>query len=707
VHVTEQARGEDPDRRSDLFSLGVVLYEMTTGKLPFSGRTSAVVFEAILDREPVPPGALNPSMPPELEQIVLKALDKDRETRYQTAADVGADLKRLKRRIESGQEAAGVSGRRAGHPRYLWLAIASGAALLALSFLAGKYMPVARERPARPNVVTVHRLTDFDGIEELPAISPDGKSVAFSADRGGTRQIWIRLIAGGPALPLTSGPADHIGPRWAPDSASLMYFSPAREGETVGTLWEISALGGTPRRIGSSRDSADISPDGREIAFFRDVDQRVELVVASRDGSGVRRVAEFPRVLLYYFSPRWSPDQKWIAFARIGTNITFVGEILAVPAAGGELRPISPDENFLRGFAWLPDSSGILYSSARGNTIPYVPRVNLWTVRLDGGEPRQVTFGDTSYVEPDVNSAGMIVTGERTMDFEIWKFPVDGKPDENVRRAVRVTRQTSHVATPSPSPDDSELAYLSDSGGHANLWITTANGDKTRQITFERDPGVIVGLPRWSPDGSRITYYQEHTRDPTRTGQWLVNPDGTGIRYLVPGAWSDWSSDGRWLYYATSKEGVWHIEKISPEGGAPVTVRTDNALCPAVSSKDALYYVERGPASLEIRVARPENGASELLYRIPPSRAGLEELIYFQPSISPDGSTLALFIRDGYGTNLFALPTSGGPLRRLTDFGDRRVSIVRRVSWSSDGKFLFAAVGEAREDVVLLEGLVP
>jgi Tol biopolymer transport system component len=115
----------------------------------------------------------------------------------------------------------------------------------------------------------------------------------------------------------------------------------------------------------------------------------------------------------------------------------------------------------------------------------------------------------------------------------------------------------------------------------------------------------------------------------------------------------------------------------------------------------------RGPASLEIRVARPENGASTLLYRVPPLRAGLEELIYFQPSISPDGSTLALFFRDGHGTNLFALPTSEGPLRRLTDFGDRCAFIVRRVSWSSDGKYLFAAVGLAREDVVLLEGLVP
>jgi serine/threonine protein kinase len=705
----EQARGEIPDRRSDLFSFGIVLYEMITRKLPFSGRTAAVVFDAILNREPPPPGTVNPSTPPELDQITLKALEKDREMRYQTAADLGADLKRLKRRIESGKPSGSVKDRRA----LVWrpgprLVFAVAVLLAASSFFVGRYFSAGGERVSGSDVVTVNRLTDFDGLEEFPAISPDGKSVAFAADRGGSRQIWIRLIGGGAALQLTSGPDDHLGPRWAPDSASLIYFSPAREGETHGTLWEVSALGGMPRRIGPSRGSADISPDGRELAFFRNVNQRVELVVSSRDGSGVRPLAEFRGALLNYFNPRWSPDHKWIAFGRVGTNFDFVGEIFAVPAAGGDLRQILPDENFLRGFDWLPDSSGILYSSSRGSTIPYVPRVNLWTVGLDGGNPRQVTFG-ASYVEPDINASGTIVAGERTVDFDIWKFPVGGTPESNVRRAVRVTRQTADVYTPSPGPDDSELAYLSNSGGHANLWVTTADGEKTRQITFQRDPAVIVALPRWSPDGSRITFYMEDT-DATRTdrkiGQWLVNPDGSDLRYLLFGAWAEWSSDGRWLYYATRQHDVYHIEKVSMADGSSVTVRTDNALAPIVPARgDALYYVVRAPGGLEIRVARPENGPSELLYRVPPSRAGLEELFYFQPSVSPDGTTLALFLRDGYGTNLFALPTAGGEPWRLTDFGKRRISIVRRVSWSSDGKYLFAAVGDAREDVVLLDGL--
>jgi Tol biopolymer transport system component len=147
------------------------------------------------------------------------------------------------------------------------------------------------------------------------------------------------------------------------------------------------------------------------------------------------------------------------------------------------------------------------------------------------------------------------------------------------------------------------------------------------------------------------------------------------------------------------------------EGGERVTVRTDNAFSAIVPpSGDALFYVVPYSASevggLEIRVSRPESGPSELLLHVSASQVVARERMNFHATMSPDGTTLALFLRDGQGTNLFALPTSGGPQRPLTDFGERRVLIVRRVSWSSDGKFLYAAVGEAEEDTVLLEGLL-
>jgi len=707
----EQSRGEEIDGRSDLFSLGVVLYEMTTGRLPFPGKTPAVVFEAILNRDPVSPRELNRDAPAELERIILKALEKDRDVRSQTAADMRADLTRLKRRIDSGRSEAAASERttRKIRPATLWL-LTTG--LLAISFPAGLFIASNRVRSAPSRVVTLHRLTDFQGIEEFAAISPDGKSTAFVAEVEGYRQLWIRLLAGGPPLQITSDPRDHESPRWAPDSASLIYFSPGASGEAEGALWEIAALGGPPRRLFTSFGSGDLSPDGREIVLFRLADDGIELVAASRDGAEERRLTEFPVGRGDYFNPRWSPDGKWIAFERIGGLVTYESEILAVPAGGGEPRGIWREGNWTRGQAWLPDSSGILYSSHQGNTIPFVPTTQLWTVSLDGGAPRQVTFGNDSYVDPDVNAAGTVVAGLLRREFDIWRFPVDRSGEENVRRGTRITRQTGHVATPMPGPGDRELVFLWDSGGHANLWIASQVDKQTRQITFERDRAVLFGAPVWSPDGKHIAFFSQNDRDGDRTGIWLVSPDGTDLRLVAPGGgWGAWSWDSRFLYYAILREGVFHIEKVPAEGGEPVTVRTDSAISPVVPPDgDALYYVVPYPASgaagVELRVARPENGPSELLLHVPASQVAAKERLDFQATISPDGTTLALFLQDGRGTNLFALPTSGGPMRRLTDFGERRVLIVRRVSWSSDGKFLYAAVGEAEEDTVLLEGLL-
>ena len=214
-----------------------------------------------------------------------------------------ADLTRLKRRIDSGRpEAAPSAGTpRTIRPTTLWL-LTSG--LLAILFLAGLFIASNRIRPAPSRVVTLHRLTDFRGLEEFPAISPDGKSTAFVAEVDGYRQVWIRLLAGGPPLRLTSDPRDHESPRWAPDSASLVYFSPGASGEAQGALWEIAALGGPPRRLLTSLGSGDLSPEGREIVFFRLADEGIELVAASRDGSQERRLTEFPAGRREYFNPR-------------------------------------------------------------------------------------------------------------------------------------------------------------------------------------------------------------------------------------------------------------------------------------------------------------------------------------------------------------------------------------------------------------------
>jgi Tol biopolymer transport system component len=548
-----------------------------------------------------------------------------------------ADLTRLKRRVETAASDA-VPGdvalrKTSSVSRWLWV---SGA--LVIAFLGGRFVASHRGELAPARVVTLQRLTDFQGIEESPAISPDGKSVAFVAEAAGYRQIWIRLMAGGPPLQITSDAREHESPRWAPDSASLVYFTPGEPGEAEGALWETSALGGSPRRLVTSSGGGDVSPDGRELAFFRLGEEGAVLVASSRDGSGERRLTEFTEGGRDYLNPRWSRDGKWIACERIGGDATFQSDILVVPAQGGEPRRIWRDSSFTRGQAWLPDGSGLVYSSPQGSTIPYVPTAHLWTVGLDDGTPRQLTFGNASYVDPDVNGSGTVVAGLLRMEFDIWRFPADGSGEENVRRGTRITRQTGIVATPSPGPGDREIVFLSDSGGHANLWIVNEDGEQARQITFERDPSVLIGLPVWSPDGKHIAFFGQNDRDGSRTGIWRVGPDGTGLRLVAPGGgWAAWSWDSRFLYYSILREGAFHVEKVPVDGGERVTVRTDNAFSPIVPpGGDALFYVVPYSASevggLEVRVARPESGPSELLLHVNASQVVAKERMNFGSS---------------------------------------------------------------------------
>jgi Tol biopolymer transport system component len=301
------------------------------------------------------------------------------------------------------------------------------------------------------------------------------------------------------------------------------------------------------------------------------------------------------------------------------------------------------------------------------------------------------------------------------MRFDLWKFPVDGSGTENVRRAVQLTRQTGQVQTPDVGPGDHEIVYLSDSGGHGNLWIMRQDGTEARQVTFDRDPNVSVGVPVWSPDGKNISYVTTRNQKGWRFGMWLVSPDGSNNRQVTEnGGWACWTPDGKWVYYAVPTDNGYRMEKISPDGGRPIVVRTDNAMGPAISPDGStLYYLSpqenlTGVPDYEVRMARPDDGQASLLWRIPGARVPLTYGWTAQPVASPDGKSLALLLRDGTGNiNVWSLATQGATLRQITDFGQRRTIIARRVSWSSDSRSIFAAVAEGDADIVLLEGALP
>ena len=452
--------------------------------------------------------------------------------------------------------------------------------VLALSLGAATAFVVlwaARDRFGRPSEpppdARVVRLTDLPGLEESPAISPDGRSVAFAAGVDGKRQLFVKLIAGGAPLQITRDPVDHEYPRWSPDSSSIFYFSAATSGELQGSIWEIPALGGVPRRVVNSVGGADVNPTDGRLALFRLAKEGLQLVSAPADGSRFDVVAEFAPAT-YYLYPRWSPDGRWIAFQR-GDSVRF--DVFIAPTDGGEPRQLTHDNNMMSGYAWLPDSTGIVYSSSRGGTMPYLPALGLWQVTLRDGSVRRVTSGEASYVSPDISKNGAILVSRMKLETDIWKFPVDGPPAENVRRAVRVTRQTGQVLTPTASPGDKEVAFLSDSGGHANLWIVNTESGGLRQITHERDPSVAMGVPVWSPDGRAIAFVSSRGNQGWIFGVWLVDPDGSNLRNIAnPGLGPAWSPDGRWVYFATRGGAAATdvvLNKIPVDGGPAVTVR--------------------------------------------------------------------------------------------------------------------------------------
>ncbi|HJS97820.1 MAG TPA: DPP IV N-terminal domain-containing protein, partial [Terriglobales bacterium] len=388
-------------------------------------------------------------------------------------------------------------------------------------------------------------------------------------------------------------------------------------------------------------------------------------------------------------------------------------DLYTVNAAGGEPRQVTTEGDLMNGLAWTQDGSGIVYSSARNSTVLYLPIMHLWLKRLDEGSPQQLTFGEDSYEGPDTGDKGTILASYRHMHYDIWKYPVAGTAVGNVRNGERVTQQTGQVQTPSLSPDGTQMAYLSDSGGHGNIWVMRLDNRQIRQLTYERDPGVTVGTPVWSPDGKSIAFARI-TGGARLVSYYLINPDGSNVREVIPdGSWATWSPDSHWLYYSqdspTAASRQSHTLKIKVDGGAPVVVRSDFARGPAVSASGMYYVVPQqnvsGALDYEVRSAHPESGPSRLLLHIPASRVPIWQGMH--PVLSHNEKWLALPLNDAFGTNLWLLSTADARLRQLTDFGERRTFIARRVAWSPDDRFLYAAVGDGDADVVLLQGLAP
>ena len=636
----EQARGLPVTKQADIWAFGAVLFEMLAGHPAFSGETATDIFVSILERTP-DWTALPSDTPSTIRTLLRRLLEKDVRRRLRDIGDARLEI----------DEA-----------------------------LARGHEPPSQTRAGRTTDVHFSRLTDFVGHKESPAISPDGKMVAFVAMVDGRRQIWVRMLAGGAALQVTRDAIDHEQPRWAPDSSALIYFTRPKSGGNEGAIWQISALGGPARRIASALGGADISRDGRRLALFQGGTNTIDLVTLARDGTERTVVARLPPED-YYRTPRWSPDDRSIAF-QAGTIEAFELRLEVIDVVDGVRRELARGSN-LQGLTWRRDSSGLVYASSKGSTLLYPPVFNLRTVERDGRDDRQLTFGDISYVEPDMQASGALVSCRIRSMSDIWKFPVTGTPAENTAAMVRITRQNGHVQTPSVSPDGSEVVYLSDNGGHGNLWVVGTDGTNERQITFEHEPDVAVGVPYWSPTGEWIVFIVARA---FRTGLAIIRPDGSDRRPIGPSrAWqASWSSEGRWLYYSTPADSGLRQERVSIDGGAAEVV-LDNSSVAILSFNERAKYISnklttpglfgRWSGESEI-VSIGEDGSMQSLARVAGSRVPVLPTL-FMPLLSPSGEWLAVPLMDGATCNIWGLPTGGGPLRPLTDFGDRSTLIAR------------------------------
>jgi len=658
----EQARGGAVDRRTDVWAFGCVLFEMLAGMRAFGGDTISDTLVQVITREP-DWTCLPPSTPPAIRRLLRRCLQKDARRRLRDLGDALLDLDEVADEADSP------------------VAVSS------------------RGRSARD--VRLERLTDSTVMAGSPAVSPDGKMVAFVAVAAGRRQIWLQLLAGGAPLQVTRDDADHDEPRWMPDSSALVYYVPVA-GTAEGHLWRVSALGGSPRRIAAAIGGGDVSHDGRHLAFFQRTAEGNALVAATIDGASRSTVVTVsPEARCD--SPRWSPDDRRVAFHR--ARILFDSRIDVVDVATGELRTLVR-AGWLRGHSWLPDASGLVYSSSAGSTMAYPPTNNLRVVGRDGSDDRQLTWGDVSYFEPDVHPSGRLLASRLHSQSDVWRFPIDGTALDNVRDAVRITRQTGQIQVPAVSPDGRELVYVSDNGGHSNLWLAAIDGSSLQQLTFERDPGVSVGLPLWAPDGERILFARAHD---ARIDLCLVARDGGAIDTLLPDAFAPaWSGDGRSVYFCRE---LGTIERLDLSTGATVRVRSERAAGPTASGP-ALFFARlpelpfgvRGES--EVCRAEPDDGPAEVLARVANSRVPLARRLVLHFKASPNGHWLAAPLIDGMTVNIWLLPTDGGPMRAVTDFGERPVFIGRQVSWSPDSRHIYAAVADTSADIVLLDGLL-
>jgi eukaryotic-like serine/threonine-protein kinase len=608
----EQAEGKKLDARSDIFSFGALLYEMTTGQRAFQGDSRLSTLTAILREEPKPAGQVVEDLPRELERIISRCLRKDPQRRFQAMPDLKVALEELKEESDSGKLTGVVTvPKRLYRWRMAWTI-----ALLVLVGVVGSLWFARSARKAPEPTLTPVPLTTFPGFQGEPSFSPDGNQVAFGWDgnKQDNEDIYVKLIGtSGPPLRLTNDPLPDHGPAWSPDGRFIAFLRESREKSEVIL---IPALGGPERKIAEIKERSELpgpylawSPDGNSLVISdRDpLTGRFALFLLLIETGEKRKLTSPPPSLVGDTSPAFSPDGHTLAFSRrvdldYGLGDLYVLNLLATSDGlkpAGQAERITFENRGARSPAWTSDGREIVFSD----------RIGVWRIsRSASAQPRQITSFGNNVDLLAISRHGQRLTYEHTIfHTNIWRLIapiVDGNQNrdhglQSHRSAVSLISSTRNDSAPQYSGDGKKIAFMSNRSGNPEIWSCDNDGSNARQLTSFDGPQVTT--PRWSPDSSRIAF------DSDAEGEydiWVISADGGRPQRMTTHPSNDgnpsWSHDGRWIYFDSARTGEQQVWKMPANGGEAIQVTRDRGFAPLESPDGKFVYYLKDLADTDV-----------------------------------------------------------------------------------------------------------